>query len=88
MLKKRLQVRRCDIQKIVLITGASSGMGRISCEFLADQDYIVFAGTRDISKFDSNTLKNIIPIELDITSQNSIDEAVQIILDNCKLRKT
>jgi NADP-dependent 3-hydroxy acid dehydrogenase YdfG len=84
LLKKRLQVRGCDIQKIVLITGASSGMGRISCEFLANLDYIVFAGTRDISKFDSNTSENIIPIELDITSQDSIDEAVKIILKKYK----
>ncbi|WP_264299368.1 SDR family oxidoreductase [Sulfurimonas paralvinellae] len=64
----------------MLITGSGSGMGRVSCEFLAELGYTVFAGTRDVSKFDNNNIKNIFPIDLDITSQESINRVIADIL--------
>ena len=72
------------MSKVVLITGASSGMGKATTEFLAKNDFTVYAGTRDISKLDNIKSKNIIPIKLDISSQTSIDKAVKEILFNHK----
>ena len=66
-----------SIKKIVLITGASSGMGRAASEYLAKKDFVVYAGTRSVKKLEDLKHKNIIPIDLDITNQDSIDEAVQ-----------
>jgi len=65
-----------NIKKIVLITGASSGMGRATAEFLSRNDFIVYAGTRDIEKLQDLKQKNIIPISLDITSLQSIQNTV------------
>ncbi len=63
-------------QKIVLITGASSGMGRATVAYLARRDFIVYAGTRTPEKLFDIQTKNIRPIKLDITDPESIEEAI------------
>ena len=35
------------MSQVVLITGASSGMGKLTSEFLTQNGYIVYAGSRD-----------------------------------------
>jgi NAD(P)-dependent dehydrogenase (short-subunit alcohol dehydrogenase family) len=37
-------------QKIILITGASSGFGAMTARTLADTEHIVYAGMRDIDR--------------------------------------
>lgn len=64
--------------KVVLVTGASSGIGRVTALFLAQQGYIVYAGTRTPAKF-SITLDNLHVIALDITDNDSIKQAITII---------
>ena len=61
---------------MVLITGASSGMGRATAKFLANNDFIVYAGTRDVKKLQELYHPNIIPLTLDITNQANILSAV------------
>ena len=63
-------------KKVVLITGASSGMGRATADFLAQNGFIVYAGTRTPQKLTEIQTQNLIPITLDITSQQSIDDAL------------
>lgn len=63
-------------QKTVLITGASSGMGRATMLFLANKGYSVYAGTRTPSKLMDIQSKNIHVIELDITNTQSIQKAL------------
>jgi len=74
--------------KYVLITGASSGIGRISAITLAKNDFQVLAGVRkeeDAQKLRDENL-NITPIFIDVTNQDSINEAFnkvsEIIEDN------
>jgi NADP-dependent 3-hydroxy acid dehydrogenase YdfG len=55
------------MSNIVLVTGASSGMGRATVELLAKKDFIVYAATRDIKTFKDLSDSNIIPVELDLT---------------------
>ena len=69
---------------VVFITGASSGMGRASAELLATKGFVVYAGTRETKAFEENKNSNLIPIKLDLTSQKSIDEAVEEIVKNHK----
>ena len=68
------------MSKVVLITGASSGMGAITAKTLSENGYIVYAGTRDenVSLGESN-LKNIY---IDVTKTDSINSAVSTIVKN------
>jgi len=52
-------------------------MGRATTEFLSQNNFIVYAGTRNIQNLHNLKHENIIPIELDITRQSSVDLAIQ-----------
>lgn len=67
--------------KYVLITGASSGLGKETAIKLANDGYIVFAGIR--KENDANTLNkihtNIRALILDVTSEESVNKAFEVI---------
>ncbi|SFV55090.1 Oxidoreductase, short chain dehydrogenase/reductase family [hydrothermal vent metagenome] len=63
-------------QKIVLITGASSGMGRATTLFLAQKGFMVYAGSRTPSKLLDIESKNIHLLELDITDNKSVKRCI------------
>ncbi len=68
------------MSKVVLITGASSGMGKLTAEFLTQNGYTVYAGTRDIAAISGNSLlKNIY---IDVTKTETINKAVDFIIKN------
>ena len=67
-------------QKSILVTGASSGIGRNITETLAKQGHFVFAGARkdrDIKAL--NQIPNVQAIRLDVTIQTEIDAAVETV---------
>jgi NAD(P)-dependent dehydrogenase (short-subunit alcohol dehydrogenase family) len=69
--------------KSVLVTGASTGIGRNLAETLASNGYHVYAGARkdkDLSAL--NALNNITAVKLDVTKQDQIDAVVALIRDN------
>ena len=64
-------------QKAVLITGASTGLGRAMAELLASKGHFVYAGARkdkDIAEL--NQIGNVQAVRLDVTVQEDIDAAV------------
>ena len=64
-------------QKAVLITGASTGIGRFMAERLAKDGYYVYAGARKQDDIDElSAIDNIEGIRLDVTKQADIDAAV------------
>jgi NAD(P)-dependent dehydrogenase (short-subunit alcohol dehydrogenase family) len=65
-----------DEQKSVLITGASSGMGRATARYLASRGYLVYAASRTPNTLE-NLSENIIPLEMDITDPQSVQYAVE-----------
>ncbi len=68
------------MSKVVLITGASSGMGKLTAEFLVNNGYIVYAGTRDVSsQLNEGNLKRVY---IDVTKTDSIKNAVESIIKN------
>jgi NAD(P)-dependent dehydrogenase (short-subunit alcohol dehydrogenase family) len=69
-------------QKAVLVTGASSGLGRNMTEMMAANGYFVYAGARkdrDIAEL--NAIENVQAVRLDVTKQDEIDAAVKTIAD-------
>ena len=64
-------------QKAVLITGASTGIGRKITEVFAEKGYFVYAGARKQKDLDAlNAIENVQAIQLDVTVQEQIDAAV------------
>lgn len=67
-------------QKAVLITGASTGIGRHATETLAAKGYFVYAGARKQADLDAlNKIPNVQAIRLDVTKQEEIDAAVETV---------
>ena len=67
-------------QKAVLITGASSGLGRVMAETMAAHGYFVYAGARKDKDLEELTaIENIQGIRLDVNKQDQIDAAVMTI---------
>lgn len=67
-------------QKAILVTGASTGIGRDLAETLAANGYFVYAGARKQTDLDAlNKIPNIQSIRLDVTKQDEIDAAVQTV---------
>jgi NAD(P)-dependent dehydrogenase (short-subunit alcohol dehydrogenase family) len=67
-------------QQAVLVTGASSGSGRVIAETLASKGYFVYAGARKQEDLDAlDAIDNIKAIRLDVTVQDEIDAAVETV---------
>jgi len=67
-------------QKAVLITGASTGIGRNMAETLAAEGFFVYAGARKQTDIVALTaIDNIMGVRLDVTIQEEIDAAVELI---------
>lgn len=72
-------------QKAVLVTGASSGSGRVIAETLAARGYYVYATARKQADLDAlNAIENVHAIRLDVTVQAEIDAAVEMVRKNGK----
>ncbi len=69
-----------DDQKSILVTGASTGIGRHLAETLAENGYHVYAGARkdkDLAALDA--IDNITAVRLDVTRQDEVDAVVEMI---------
>ena len=67
-----------DMPKVVLITGASSGIGKAIAEYLSNNDFLVFGTARNPSNYESPKKYRLISLE--ITSQESIVNCVATVL--------
>ena len=67
-------------QKAVLITGASTGIGRNMAETLAREGYFVYAGARKQADIEElSAIDNIMGVRLDVNIQEDIDAAVELV---------
>lgn len=72
-------------QKAILVTGASTGIGRMIAETLAADGHFVYAGARKQADLDAlNAIPNIQAVRLDVTKQDEIDAAVETVRDGGK----
>ncbi|MBT8068272.1 MAG: SDR family NAD(P)-dependent oxidoreductase [Gammaproteobacteria bacterium] len=66
--------------KSILVTGASTGIGRNLTETLAEKGYHVYAGARkdkDLAALDA--IDNVTAVKLDVTKQDQVDAVVAMI---------
>ncbi len=67
----------------ILITGASTGIGRHLAETLAENGYHVYAGARkDTDLAELNAIDNITAVRLDVTKQDQVDAVVEMIKES------
>ncbi len=67
----------------ILVTGASTGIGRNLAETLAGNGYHVYAGARkDKDLAELNAIDNVTAVRLDVTKQDQIDAVVAMISEN------
>jgi NAD(P)-dependent dehydrogenase (short-subunit alcohol dehydrogenase family) len=83
IIKQRIRV----MKQVIVITGASSGFGRLSANALAKAGHTVYASMRgttgrnaaqvaDVEKFARDNSVDLRAIELDVGSQESVDAAI------------
>ncbi len=69
-----------SVQRAVLVTGASSGIGLKITERLATDGYYVYAGARKAEDLERlNAMENVSAVKLDVTVQDDVDNAVAFI---------
>lgn len=77
--------QEAQAQRAILVTGASTGIGRKIAEDLAAEGYFVYAGARKQKDLDAlNQIANIQAVRLDVTVQEEIDAAVELVKKNGK----
>jgi short-subunit dehydrogenase len=70
------------MKQVAIITGASSGMGKSTANILHDQGFIVYGAARRVDKMKDLEERNMKIISLDLTSEDSMVNAVNSILEN------
>ncbi|OAQ03681.1 short-chain dehydrogenase/reductase [Ligilactobacillus aviarius] len=67
--------------KVILVTGATDGIGRQAAIMLAKQGYTIYGGGRNPQKLEALRDEGIIPVKLDLTQNATLIDAVQMILN-------
>ena len=65
--------------KVVLITGASSGLGKATASYLLAKNYRVFGTSRDPQKYNSNINFELLPFDLNQpkTAKQLVDQVIR-----------
>ena len=70
------------MKKVILLTGASSGIGYQTTENLAKEGHVVYGAARRIEKMETLKQFGVKPIYLDVTDEESIKSAIDTIIRN------
>ncbi len=67
--------------KVILLTGASSGIGYDTAVALAQQGHKVYAAARRVDRMEPLRQYGIVPLKMDVTDETSMQEGVKTLLD-------
>jgi short-subunit dehydrogenase len=70
------------MKKVIIITGASSGIGRETAIFLAQNGYVVYGGARRVEKLKELETSGVKTLALDVTDESSVENFVAEVLKN------
>jgi NADP-dependent 3-hydroxy acid dehydrogenase YdfG len=70
------------MKKVVLITGASSGMGKATALLLVQAGYIVYAGARRIEKMNDLKKEGAKILHMDVTDDRSMVSGIEESIKN------
>lgn len=68
------------MSKVVLITGASSGIGKATAAWLQAKGFIVYGAARRVQKMEDLAASGVHVLEMDVTSEASVKNGVNAIL--------
>ena len=68
------------MNKVALVTGASSGIGKSTAIELAENGFIVYAAARRTEKMEDLKKNKIVPVYIDLTDEESMVKCVDDIL--------
>ena len=67
--------------KVILVTGASSGIGFDAAQALARQGHRVYAAARRVERMEPLKEDGVVPVHLDVTDEASMEACVKTILE-------
>lgn len=67
--------------KVILLTGASSGIGYDTAVALTQQGHKVYAAARRVERMEPLRQYGIVPLKMDVTDEASMQEGVKTLLD-------
>jgi NAD(P)-dependent dehydrogenase (short-subunit alcohol dehydrogenase family) len=70
------------MKKVILITGASSGIGKESARLMAQKGFTVYAAARRLDKMQALNELGIKPLAMDVTDDASVQKGVEELLKN------
>ena len=76
-----LSIQDDNMSKVVLITGASSGIGFDAARMLARQGHRVYAAARRVEMMEPLRADGVVPLSMDVTDQESMTSGVKAVID-------
>lgn len=70
------------MKKVILLTGASSGIGYQTAESLAKEGHVVYGAVRRTEKMETLKQFGVKPMYLDVTDEESIKSVIDTIIGN------
>lgn len=67
--------------KVIIITGASSGIGYQTAQLLASQGHRVYGTARRVEKMEPLVKDGVIPVKMDVTDEDSVVSGINTVLD-------
>lgn len=74
----------------IVITGASTGIGRHAAELMANKGFVVYAGVRkdsDAASIRGAGIATLVPVKLDVTDEASVAAAVEFVSTDLQKRR-